>query len=346
MSKERHSNIERIGLLELGLVIEKRFKWIFREQPLVDVGVDVIIEESNDGQPTGQFIAVQVKAGEEVLKESKNHYSYYFSNVHCNYWLNLSCPIILVFYNSKDEKLYWNKIDKTTIIKTKKHWKLEIKKDSILDINAKEYIEDILEIYSRNKNYGDVESDSFYDMLEASEYMNEAKDSIKTQIREVKSLSEKTKKIKDKIKDYVINRKHSDKSNAVQTQISRMAVSIEILKTRLSSEIDIFSQSFTKGVVEYNKLFLLNMSLKGKNMPDILNAESVLRAFPQAHEIAIKNMKEFKSVVDEVSEKYPKLKKAKRKLSYILECLIIEFEDAKDLSVRLIEKIDKAKESL
>lgn len=269
MENPRHSNIERIGLMKFGIVVEEDFNWIFREQPLVDVGVDAIIEESVKGQPTGQWLAVQVKAGEQVLVESKNHFSFYFSNVHHNYWLNLSSPIIIVYYNSKDKTLYWNKIDKTTIRKTKKQWKIELKKEAIFDLKAKNEVEDILQIHSKNKRYTDITENSFYDMLEANEYMKEATDSIKNQMKEVKSLSDKTQNISAKISDYV-NRGLSDESKAIQAQISRMASSIEILNSRLSNEIQIYSQSFTKGVLEFNKLLLLNIILRGENLPDII----------------------------------------------------------------------------
>ena len=48
----RYNKLERIGvnafekaILDIG--------WIFREQPIVDVGIDAIIEQSEDGEPKG-----------------------------------------------------------------------------------------------------------------------------------------------------------------------------------------------------------------------------------------------------------------------------------------------------
>jgi len=54
----RSSSTDRIGVFETAMIVTKKLGWIFREQPLVDVGVDAIIEQTVDGEPLGKFLAV------------------------------------------------------------------------------------------------------------------------------------------------------------------------------------------------------------------------------------------------------------------------------------------------
>ncbi|WP_185965592.1 DUF4365 domain-containing protein, partial [Flavobacterium zepuense] len=60
----RYSNIERLGVIETDRIITKELGWIFREQPITDVGLDAIIEQVENGEPLGKFIALQIKTGE------------------------------------------------------------------------------------------------------------------------------------------------------------------------------------------------------------------------------------------------------------------------------------------
>ena len=37
--------------------------WFFREQPILDFGLDAFVEIGENGRPSGNFIALQVKGG-------------------------------------------------------------------------------------------------------------------------------------------------------------------------------------------------------------------------------------------------------------------------------------------
>ncbi len=83
----RYSPTETIGVHAVGYIVAKELGWIFREQPIVDVGVDAIIEQCEDGNPTGRFIAVQIKsgAGNFYISKNKNRITYDASHIHYNY---------------------------------------------------------------------------------------------------------------------------------------------------------------------------------------------------------------------------------------------------------------------
>ena len=84
MGKNRYDSLERIGVNETEKIFIRELKWIFREQPIVDVGVDAIVEQSIEGVPTGKFIALQIKAGKGNFHISPNKLTYYISNIHYN----------------------------------------------------------------------------------------------------------------------------------------------------------------------------------------------------------------------------------------------------------------------
>ncbi|MFZ1571088.1 MAG: DUF4365 domain-containing protein [Thiolinea sp.] len=129
----RHNPTERLGVIAADYAITSHLNWIFREQPIADVGIDAIIEECIDSDPTGYFLAAQIKSGESNFYITDNAIFYYISNVHYNYWLNLNIPIILIAHLPKYNLIYWQKIDTTTIIKTKSQWKLKIPKTNLID---------------------------------------------------------------------------------------------------------------------------------------------------------------------------------------------------------------------
>lgn len=58
----RFSPTEQIGVTAVGHIVFKELKWIFREQPICDMGIDAQIELV-DERPTGKLIGVQIKAG-------------------------------------------------------------------------------------------------------------------------------------------------------------------------------------------------------------------------------------------------------------------------------------------
>ncbi len=86
----RYNNTERIGVNAVEAVFINELDWIFREQPLVDVGIDAFVEKNDSGVPAGKFLALQVKSGEGNFRVKPDKFTYYVSNIHHNYWLNLN----------------------------------------------------------------------------------------------------------------------------------------------------------------------------------------------------------------------------------------------------------------
>ncbi|MEQ7799634.1 DUF4365 domain-containing protein [Pedobacter sp. ASV1-7] len=136
----KYSSEERIGVYSVAKIFTQNLKWIFREQPVNDFGIDAFVEitkvdlDLNTLSPSGRLIGVQIKCGESYFKESNgDHVVFRGSKKHLEYWLNHSMPVIVVIYNNRLDTACWQVVDETTVILTGKSFKLKIPKQNILN---------------------------------------------------------------------------------------------------------------------------------------------------------------------------------------------------------------------
>ncbi|HAS6858933.1 DUF4365 domain-containing protein [Vibrio parahaemolyticus] len=122
------------GVYSVGRVFQKELKWIFRDQPKADHGIDAHVEVCNDGTPSGQLVAVQIKSGESYFSESCDEgFIFRFGDWHHNYWLGHCLPVIIALYNPIDELIFWQEISNETVESTGKNWKITIPYENLLN---------------------------------------------------------------------------------------------------------------------------------------------------------------------------------------------------------------------
>jgi len=162
MKKPRYDNTERLGVIKSNEIFVKDFKWIFREQPIVDMGIDAHIELVNcDGDPTGQLIALQIKTGESYFHEKEDSYTFYLNETHYNYWSNHSLPVILIAHLPKKDITLWQYVEKKTVAQTPKGWKIKIpKQNTLANSTAKLKIVEIINSKSLNGKITKLRIDS------------------------------------------------------------------------------------------------------------------------------------------------------------------------------------------
>ncbi len=114
------NRIERIGVSHCSEMAERN-RWMFREQPIDDVGIDAHMEYTDDTGNVKQLLAVQIKSGEYWFKEKKDNYIIFrdIDERKYNYWTTNSLPCIIVLYNQIDNTCIWQKLTVETIEKTK-----------------------------------------------------------------------------------------------------------------------------------------------------------------------------------------------------------------------------------
>ncbi|MFJ2713516.1 DUF4365 domain-containing protein [Pseudomonas sp. NPDC087346] len=142
----RYSPTERIGIAQVEGITAQDLGWIFREQPILDMGVDAQIEFVDDNQnPTGKLIALQIKTGASHFTRGDSGYTYYGNNTHLEYWTGHSLPVLLIGHIPETKQTFWQVITQKTITKTAKHWKVLIPYSNIYGADCKNELERFFE---------------------------------------------------------------------------------------------------------------------------------------------------------------------------------------------------------
>lgn len=111
---------ERIGVHHCA-EIAVRNKWIFREQPVDDIGIDAHMEFVDESGKNRQLLALQIKSGSSWFKDKKDDYIVFrdINERQYHYWTTNSLPCIVVLHNPDDNMCIWQKLTDKTIERTK-----------------------------------------------------------------------------------------------------------------------------------------------------------------------------------------------------------------------------------
>ncbi|PKG86493.1 hypothetical protein CXF85_01965 [Colwellia sp. 75C3] len=122
------SNSERIGIYTVGAQFE-RIGCIFREQAIVDCGIDAQIEAVEDENASGKLIALQIKSGASYFKEEKDDAFIYRGKLeHLSYWLEHSLSVLIILCDIDNEVCYWQTVIPQNVKYTQKQWKIIVPK--------------------------------------------------------------------------------------------------------------------------------------------------------------------------------------------------------------------------
>ncbi len=134
MKVSKSQLVEREGIAEIQRRVNSTFKWLFREQPISDCGIDAHIEIVVDENATGRLLAVQVKCGSSYFSKSNaDGYIYRGDNSHLDYWLNHSLPVIIIIFNPKTDECLWRQITEEAVKRIKKGWQITIHRSNIFN---------------------------------------------------------------------------------------------------------------------------------------------------------------------------------------------------------------------
>lgn len=120
------SSTERVGIHQCGLIAERN-NWMFREQPVNDIGIDAHMEFVEQGKPR-QHLALQIKSGPSWFREKKDN-CIIFRNINkrqYDYWTMNSLPCIIILFNPDDGMCLWQELTPKTIEQTKKGYYVKV----------------------------------------------------------------------------------------------------------------------------------------------------------------------------------------------------------------------------
>jgi len=113
--------------------------WIFREQPIADIGIDAVVEVVEDGVSTGDLIALQIKTGYKAMKRQDGSLRFSGGDPRSAiYWSSFSLPVLLVVVDIENSDIHWLRlisgdIEFYTTEKGKSRWAVEVPAENRLD---------------------------------------------------------------------------------------------------------------------------------------------------------------------------------------------------------------------
>lgn len=124
MAPQIRSLVDRQGVSLSGLVFTRDLNWIFREQPVSDVGIDALVEVVSEGSATGELLALQIKSGDSFFREKTDEgFVFRGDNCHLEYWLRYPIPVLLILCSPEQGRCWWQSIDYAYVRPTGKGWK-------------------------------------------------------------------------------------------------------------------------------------------------------------------------------------------------------------------------------
>jgi hypothetical protein len=334
MALMRYRNTERLGVNESNNVFTKEINWIFREQPIADFGIDAIIEETRESNPTGRLIAAQIKTGYGNFHITEKSLTFYVSYIHYNYWIGYVLPIIIIGYLPEENLLIWQEISRSTLKKTPNKWKIEIPRNRILDHRSIPELTRILDSRFRRvivpeALIGDPFSVSIFSLVENIDLINEASNSTIRFIDAMTEIRINSEDLNNRINTY-IRRGLTEFDSQVVASINKFAQQLIILASRIENENVIFSKSFGQGVAAYAQISTIYFNLAN----DKRIQEETNQSFKQILVSLIDaqaGVGYLRNSLSKLPAKYTRLKDARNRITRAIDSLLEEYSNAEQI---------------
>jgi tetratricopeptide (TPR) repeat protein len=128
---------EREGVNDVERIVLRELKWLFRDQPVLDYGIDAHVElVGTDDRVSGRLIGLQIKAGTSKFA-SRNQTGWVFrdSSKHLSYWLGHTLPVVVVIVDPEGNA-YWEAVTTETVHETREGFRIQIRSDRPLNASA------------------------------------------------------------------------------------------------------------------------------------------------------------------------------------------------------------------
>lgn len=336
----RYDKTERLGVIETDRIITSDIGWIFREQPIIDVGLDAIIEQVEEDEPMGKFLAVQIKTGEGNFYRTEKNLTHYVSSIHYNYWLNLSIPIILVAHLPNQKETYWQEIKQSNFKKNKKKWKIDIPLSQKLNDKSKVRLTNLLS-KKNDRNFkiysGEDNTEDAYHLLEEIKCISQATDCINKITDITKAQTEKTLELNEKLISFT-NQHMSIQDPQVISAYKGFSNVMMITARRLENEIELFSELYSTGIFAFEKV-VVNLLLHGIRSKDLEVSIYAVDVVPNQIAFALTAFSSLKETASILDFNTPAFKDAKKSYLEVMDLICFELEAAKRITERLLEKL-------
>jgi hypothetical protein len=139
MRRPPSARVASVGVTQTSLAVEETLRWLFREQPTDDYGIDAQVEIVDGTEVLGRLLALQIKGGMSWFsEEGPGGWWFRPSTAHVRYWSAHSLPVVVVLYEPEKRECYWQIINSNTLVKTTTGgWRVLVPKSQILNEEAR-----------------------------------------------------------------------------------------------------------------------------------------------------------------------------------------------------------------
>jgi hypothetical protein len=117
----RSAKQDRKGVAAVQHIVATDLEWIFREQTTDDYGIDAQVEVVDRQVATGRLLAAQIKSGSSYFESvHRDGWWYKLDKDDLEYWLNHALPVIVVLYDPRSKKAYWEAVNQKTVVTGKR----------------------------------------------------------------------------------------------------------------------------------------------------------------------------------------------------------------------------------
>ena len=249
----RYKNIDDTGIAILNLCISKELEWICRNTTNSDVGIDATVEQVISGNPTAKYISIQLKTGFGNVNINKDgNFTYYIDNIHYDYWLSSSVPVILALCDPEKEIIYWTLVKKHNISKTNKEHKITIFNTHQLNKNSLNELNTIIDTYQSDFTLPDSDENDIYDTEYWEELFGNCAEAISNSTLIFNQLDNKYKSHIETMTKFIDKNKNGVNELVVNKQISKhtkaLKLAIDICKTQFRSQIPIIGKTHIEAI--------------------------------------------------------------------------------------------------
>lgn len=325
---------ERVGVLETAIIFTKEIKWIYREQPLVDVGIDALVEESVNGNPTGKFLAIQIKSGKSNFHESTTELTLYISHVHKHYWLNLNLPIIVVAHLPEQMLTCWQKIDSTTLIETDSRWKVVIPKQKVLHLGSKLELANL--VGSETNDFlsqlmdGHVSKEQVDRIISSTNKMTDLTQTLEEVAKIFNDVTECTSKYGKRLTHYT-NRGFNIENRQVNNVVRALSKCLSSNSKKMHSLVLDFSSEFAEVFDAYEKFSMVYFH-ETQDYKGLQNTYTTVDGLTKQIKHFIDQIIELRFIVSELPVEISNIKMARKKWIDVCNLMVKEFRVSKKMS--------------
>ena len=324
----RYNLKQDVGIYAIG-GISTQLGWIFRLLDR-DVGVDAMFEFMDDSNPTGEFLAAQIKTGLGNVTEVQSGFVYYCTQVHHDYWLGMSLPTILLLHDPDQGITYFQFISESHFERTPQRWKLHIPLINRFDESSKDQIELFVRSFSRRWVESHSEDRQNPEaIIERASQLRVANDAIK---RATSAMAEWTATTESKTTTLkkLLENGHDINSPVVKAHLRTQGKTHKALAERLRAEIGVFATSITDGILGQQELHGVVESGYTKTRVE------ALRAFLSSFDVAIDSTEKYQRSIDNGPTDVLYVSQAARELAAILSSFCHELIAGRELCQDLL----------